>query len=119
QYDLAGLALERAVHTRRIRSAFARHWSDDDSSDRTVHLIGRNDDARPSLLNLASQSRIQLYEEDVEAFDYHSHSSSSQELPFETSESRRRSSPASAIERKARVQSARGFSAPRMMICPS
>jgi len=103
EHDLSLPAAELALDAARVqRSLRCRHRRNDDRVDVAIQFIRRNDDAWPRFSNLAADRGVEVDEVDLEAPTYHSHSVSSNEVGRGSSS--RRSSPRSAIARKASSQ---------------
>lgn len=80
KHDLSLLAFELASYSGRVRRSSGRHGCDDHCVCVAIHFVGRDNRAGPGFLNLAADGRVQVDEKNIESFDYHSHSSSSQLL---------------------------------------
>jgi hypothetical protein len=107
--NLSVLALEDTRHTRRIVSGSRCHRSDQRRSDVPIHLVGRNHQARPCLLDFHSFGRIKFDEKNIKTLNYHSHSSWSH-CRLGASFNINLSSPLAAMRRNASSQPSRaGF----------
>src|SRR6185312_1422549 len=91
--DKALSIVEGAADSSWVEPALARQRRDDDRMKMPVHLVRRDHDAGPLLLNFAANRWVQSNEIDLRPGYCHSHSSSSQRVGTNSLLSRRASSP--------------------------
>src|SRR3989337_1698098 len=114
QPDLA--CLENARNSGGIISPLRGHRGNYDRGDETVQFVRRNDQTGATLLDLASNGRVQIHQVDFKPFHFHSHSSLSQEVWLAASASNNLSSPLFDMDRNFCAQPWRGFFTERMII---
>lgn len=105
--NLTRPAFEPPSHPRGMAPSPCRDWGHNDTTDMVIHFVGRNDQARSCLLDLAADGRVQVDQVNLKTVYHHSHSASSHEVGIRASPSTRTWSPTLAILRKTASHPAR------------
>jgi hypothetical protein len=67
EYDLSLFFLESAGDTGRVVLSRRSHGGDDNGPYIPIHFIGGNNEAGSGFLNLGTDGRIKIYQEDIES----------------------------------------------------